>query len=84
MARRLNEAIYPRKKFPLWIEEENLCWTLFLQAFCWSFSFFPGLMWQALKSCKEENMTLEYAIDGVISLLLLGYLVYALLWPERF
>ena len=29
-------------------------------------------------------MTLEYAIDGVISLLLLGYLVYALLWPERF
>ncbi len=29
-------------------------------------------------------MTLEYAIEGVISLLLLGYLVYALLWPERF
>jgi len=29
-------------------------------------------------------MTWEYAIGIVISLLLLGYLVYALLWPERF
>lgn len=29
-------------------------------------------------------MTWEYALEGIISLLLLGYLVYALLWPERF
>jgi K+-transporting ATPase KdpF subunit len=29
-------------------------------------------------------MTWEYGIGGLISLLLLGYLVYALLWPERF
>lgn len=29
-------------------------------------------------------MTWEYAVGIVISLLLLGYLVYALLWPERF
>jgi len=29
-------------------------------------------------------MTWEYAIGVLISLLLLGYLVYALLWPERF
>ena len=29
-------------------------------------------------------MTWEYAGGLVISLLLLGYLVYALLWPERF
>jgi len=29
-------------------------------------------------------MTLEYIIGGLISLLLLGYLVYALLKPERF
>jgi K+-transporting ATPase KdpF subunit len=29
-------------------------------------------------------MTWEYAIGLVISLLLLGYLGYALLWPERF
>jgi K+-transporting ATPase KdpF subunit len=29
-------------------------------------------------------MTLEYIIGGLISLLLLGYLVYALLRPERF
>jgi K+-transporting ATPase KdpF subunit len=29
-------------------------------------------------------MSWEYALEGVISLLLLGYLVYALLWPERF
>jgi K+-transporting ATPase KdpF subunit len=29
-------------------------------------------------------MTLEYIIGGLISLLLLGYLIYALLKPERF
>jgi K+-transporting ATPase KdpF subunit len=29
-------------------------------------------------------MTWEYGIGGLISLILLGYLVYALLWPERF
>jgi K+-transporting ATPase KdpF subunit len=29
-------------------------------------------------------MTWEYAVEGVISLLLLGYLGYALLRPERF
>lgn len=29
-------------------------------------------------------MTWEYAVGIVISLLLLGYLAYALLWPERF
>ncbi len=29
-------------------------------------------------------MTWEYGIGGLISLFLLGYLVYALLWPERF
>ncbi|MFZ2088186.1 MAG: K(+)-transporting ATPase subunit F [Desulfobaccales bacterium] len=29
-------------------------------------------------------MTWEYAIGSLIALLLLGYLVYALLWPERF
>jgi K+-transporting ATPase KdpF subunit len=29
-------------------------------------------------------MTWEYAIGGLISLLLLGYLIYALFRPERF
>lgn len=29
-------------------------------------------------------MTLEYAAGGVLAVLLLGYLVYALLRPERF
>ena len=29
-------------------------------------------------------MTWEFGIGLVISFLLLGYLVYALLWPERF
>jgi K+-transporting ATPase KdpF subunit len=29
-------------------------------------------------------MTWEYAIGSLISLILLGYLVYALLWPEQF
>jgi K+-transporting ATPase KdpF subunit len=36
------------------------------------------------KVVKEKDMTWEYAIGGLISLLLLGYLVYALLRPERF
>jgi K+-transporting ATPase KdpF subunit len=29
-------------------------------------------------------MTGEYGIGGLICLILLGYLIYALLWPERF
>jgi len=29
-------------------------------------------------------MTWDLAIGGLISLILLGYLVYALLWPEHF
>ncbi len=29
-------------------------------------------------------MTWEHTIGGMISLALLGYLVYALLWPENF
>lgn len=29
-------------------------------------------------------MSWEYGIGGLISLILLGYLVYALLWPEQF
>lgn len=29
-------------------------------------------------------MVLEYLVGGIISLLLLFYLVVALLWPERF
>jgi K+-transporting ATPase KdpF subunit len=65
-------------------KEGNLCWTWFSWGRYWSFSFFPGLMWRARSGCKEGNMSWEYALEGVISLLLLGYLVYALLWPERF
>jgi K+-transporting ATPase KdpF subunit len=29
-------------------------------------------------------MALEYVLGGILSVLLTGYLVYALLWPERF
>jgi K+-transporting ATPase KdpF subunit len=29
-------------------------------------------------------MDLEYVIGGILSVLVTGYLVYALLWPERF
>lgn len=29
-------------------------------------------------------MALEYVVGGALSILLAGYLVYALLWPERF
>ena len=29
-------------------------------------------------------MSLDYLVGGVLSVLLMGYLVYALLWPERF
>ncbi len=29
-------------------------------------------------------MNLEYILGGVLSVLLMGYVVYALLWPERF
>jgi len=29
-------------------------------------------------------MDLEYALGAILLVLLMGYLVYALLWPERF
>jgi K+-transporting ATPase KdpF subunit len=29
-------------------------------------------------------MELEYVLGGILSVLLMAYLVYALLWPERF
>jgi K+-transporting ATPase KdpF subunit len=29
-------------------------------------------------------MGLEYLIGLIVSLLILGYLIYALLWPEKF
>jgi K+-transporting ATPase KdpF subunit len=29
-------------------------------------------------------MNLEYVLGGILSVVLTGYLIYALLWPERF
>ncbi len=29
-------------------------------------------------------MTLEYLLGLIVSVLIMGYLIYALLWPERF
>jgi K+-transporting ATPase KdpF subunit len=29
-------------------------------------------------------MTLEYFIGLIVSFLIMGYLIYALLWPEKF
>ncbi len=29
-------------------------------------------------------MTLEYIIGIIVSFLIMGYLIYALLWPEKF
>jgi K+-transporting ATPase KdpF subunit len=29
-------------------------------------------------------MVLDFVIGGAVALLLLGYLIYALLWPEKF
>ena len=34
--------------------------------------------------CKEGHMTLEYVIGIIVSFLIMGYLIYALLWPEKF
>jgi K+-transporting ATPase KdpF subunit len=33
---------------------------------------------------KRNTMELEYLFGGILSLLLAGYLIYALLRPERF
>jgi len=40
-------------------------------------------MYARARKC-ESGMSVEYAIGLVLSLLLLGYLVYALLRPEKF
>jgi K+-transporting ATPase KdpF subunit len=29
-------------------------------------------------------MTLEYIVGLIVSFLIMGYLIYALLWPEKF
>jgi K+-transporting ATPase KdpF subunit len=34
--------------------------------------------------CKEGHMALEYVIGIIVSFLIMGYLIYALLWPEKF
>ena len=34
--------------------------------------------------CEEPTMLIEYVLGGVVTLGLLGYLIYALLRPERF
>ena len=34
--------------------------------------------------CKEETMGLEYIIGFIVSVVVLVYLLYALLWPEKF
>jgi K+-transporting ATPase KdpF subunit len=48
-----------------------------------SLSFRGDMCWRP-RGCRGKKMTWEYGIGGLISLILLGYLVYALLWPERF
>ena len=40
-------------------------------------------MWRAASGSSSE-MSLEYIVALVVSVLLLGYLVYALLKPEEF
>jgi K+-transporting ATPase KdpF subunit len=34
--------------------------------------------------CEEPTMLIEYVLGGAVTLGLLGYLIYALLRPERF
>jgi K+-transporting ATPase KdpF subunit len=51
----------------------------------WCFLFFMG----GLSACAErregeKEMNAEYLISGIIALLLLLYLMYALLKPEKF
>ena len=41
-------------------------------------------MFAAAKSCTEVEMNFESIIGLVASALLLIYLTYALLWPEKF
>jgi K+-transporting ATPase KdpF subunit len=41
-------------------------------------------MFAAVIVCKGAIMQLEYVVGIVVSILILGYLLYALLWPEKF
>jgi K+-transporting ATPase KdpF subunit len=38
----------------------------------------------AASACEEPTMSAEYIIGAIVALLLTGYLVFALLKPERF
>jgi K+-transporting ATPase KdpF subunit len=49
----------------------------------YSFSPLP-LRTRAAATSSEEKPMVDYILTGVVSLLLLVYLIYALLKPERF
>ena len=58
----------------LWIIGATLFWIYVV-------SVFQGAR---RRQDAEEVMNTEYIVTGVIALLLLGYLIFALLKPERF
>jgi K+-transporting ATPase KdpF subunit len=35
-------------------------------------------------ACEEEAMTFDYILGSIASLVITGYLIYALIRPERF
>jgi K+-transporting ATPase KdpF subunit len=43
-----------------------------------------GCMSLAATGCREEVMTLEYILGAIVSVVIMVYLIYALLWPEKF
>jgi K+-transporting ATPase KdpF subunit len=45
---------------------------------------FRWSMFEAVIDCKGAIMQLEYFVGIVVSILILGYLLCALLWPEKF
>ena len=48
------------------------------------FFIIVGSMSAAATVYKEVIMALEYVIGIIVSFLIMGYLIYALLWPEKF
>ena len=50
------------------------------------FGIYVVSVFQDARRCQnaEEVMNTEYIVTGVIALLLLGYLIFALLKPEKF
>lgn len=55
--------------------------TLLALALC---LYFPRRHWRRIRSNSFQEEHMDFLIAGIIAAFLAGYLIYALLYPEKF